>query len=143
MTMVDKTQIRFGPLAGAIEARTDGAPAATVRRDLERYYALLSLALASVELSTAEASLIVDALNGTAISLTTAQMLAAEIEDALEDGLAEKWGVDGAALVATIGAWTLAQRMAVLDACERFWISGSRVAVMADRLAAVGLVRRP
>jgi hypothetical protein len=140
--MVDKVQIRLGPLAGAIEARTDGAPAQTVRRDLERYYALLSLALASVEMTSAEASLIVDALNGTAISLTTAQMLAAEIEDALKDGLAKKWGVDGAALVAKIGAWTLAQRLGVLDAVERFWISGSRVAVMADRLAAVGLVRR-
>lgn len=140
--MVDKIQIRLGPLAGAVETRTDGAPAQTVRRDLERYYALLSLALASVDLNAGEASLIVDALSGIAISLTTAKMLAAEIEDALEDGLAEKWGVDGRALVATISGWTLAQRMAVLDAVERFWIGGSRVAVMTDRLAAVGLVKR-
>jgi hypothetical protein len=45
-----------------------------MRRDLERYYAVLSLVLASVDLSAAEAGLIVDALNGTAITLTTAQL---------------------------------------------------------------------
>lgn len=123
-------------------ATTNGAAAEVVKRDLARYYDALALALTSVELSVGEASLIVDALNGTRIDIQTAQLLAAEIADSLDDELAEKWQVDGPALVAKIEGWNLLQRLAVSDAVERFWSAGNSVEVMSDRLAAVGLLRR-
>lgn len=143
----ERIQFRPGPLAPAINARvTGGAGAANddqvAARDLGRYYDLMALALASVDLTLGEASLMVDATNGTMIDLTTAQMLAAEIADSLEDGLAEKWDVDGRALVAKINGWSLAQRLAVCDAVERFWGAGYQVGSTGDRLAAVGLIRR-
>lgn len=144
----DRIQIRLGPgpLTSAVAARggaaDNGSASEVARRDLGRYYDLLALALASVDLTEGEASLIVDALNGTIIDVSTAQLLAAEVEDGLGDGLAEKWGVDGGALVAKVRAWTLAQRMAVCDAAERFWGDEHHVDSTGDRLAAVGLVRR-
>lgn len=142
----DKVQFRPGPLAAALAARADVDDNAHIsqvaQRDLGRYYDLVALALASVELGQSEASLIVDALNGTLIDVQTAQLLAYEIADSLEDGLAKKWGVDGAALVAKVGAWSLAQRLAVCDAAERFWRGSYHVEAIGDKLAAVGLIRR-
>jgi hypothetical protein len=146
--MVADPKIQFRPvhLTAALVARADAdgnaALSQIAQRDLGRYYELLALALASVELSQGEASLIVDALNGTLIDAQAAQLLAWSIQDALGDGLAEKWSVDGPALVATIQAWTLAQRLAVCDAAERFWRGAHHVDAIAERLVAVGLVRR-
>lgn len=141
-----KVQFRAAALEPALTARADEPDRSisnVAQRDLGRYYDLLALALASVELSAGEASLIVDALNGTIIDTQTAQLLAYEVQDSLEDGLAEKWGVDGAALVEKIGAWSLAQRLAVCDAAERFWRGPYRKdGPLADTLAAVGLIRR-
>jgi hypothetical protein len=69
-------------------------------------------------------------------------MLGEEIEDALAlDGLAAKWDVDGPRLVATILGWSLVQRLAVVDAVERFWAAGY-VSETTERLTAVGLVKR-
>ena len=143
MALPESFQMRPGPLAPALAARLAGeSPAAVVRRDLGRYYDALALGLANVALSPGEAGLIVDALNGTRIELTTAQMLGEEIEDAMKlDGLAAKWDVDGPRLVATILGWSLIQRLAVVDAVERFWAAGY-VSETVERLVAVGLVKR-
>jgi hypothetical protein len=143
MALPESFQMRPGPLAPALAARLAGeSPAAVVRRDLGRYYDALALGLANVALSPGEAGLIVDALNGTRIELTTAQMLGEEIEDALADGLAAKWDVDGPRLVATILGWSLIQRLAVVDAVERFWAAGWHASETVERLTAVGLVKR-
>lgn len=144
MAPYEKIQFRPGSLAPALRARaeTGVGPAAVAQRDLARYYELLALALVSVDLTTGEASLIVDALNGTIIDLTAAQMLATAIADSLDDGLAEKWGVDGPGLVASAQGWTLAQRIAVCDAVERFWRGAYHVETTEDRLVSVGLIRR-
>ena len=144
MGLPESFQMRPGPLAPALAARLAGdSPAAVVRRDLGRYYDALALGLASVALSPGEAGLIVDALNGTRIELVTAQMLGEEIEDALNlDGLAAKWDVDGPKLVATILGWSLVQRLAVVDAVERFWAAGWHASETVERLTAVGLVKR-
>jgi hypothetical protein len=138
-----KVQFRPGPLDPALAERADAGVSIgqVARRDLDRYYQLLTLALHQVELTPGEASLIVDALNGTFIDLTAAQMLHAEIADSLGDGLAEKWEVDGPALVAKARGWTLLQRMAVCDAVERFWNNAYHVEDLQDRLIRVGLVR--
>lgn len=142
---VDKIQFRPGPLAGSLAARTDvqdnGHASKVAARDLSRYYDLLALTLPAAGLSVGEAALIVDALNGMIVDLSAAQMLAAEIEDSLADGLAEKWGVDGPALVARAVAWPLALRLAICDAVERFWAAYA-VESTAARLIAVGLTRQ-
>ncbi|HMQ31877.1 MAG TPA: hypothetical protein PKD53_14205 [Chloroflexaceae bacterium] len=143
----DKVQFRPAALAAALATRADADDNAHVsqvaQRDLGRYYELMALALASVNLAPGEAALVVDALNGTIADVQTAQLLAYEVQDSLADGLAVKWDVDGAALVATIGAWSLAQRLAVVDAAERFWRGPYRgEGPIADKLAAVGLIRR-
>jgi hypothetical protein len=142
---MNKIQFRPGPLEVPLAARADAStsPAQIVQRDLSRYYEALALALGSVTLSSNEAGALVDLLNGTLISLPTAQLLAAELEDGLEDGLAQKWEFDGPDLLARVAGWSLIQRLAVCDAVERFWAAGYTIEHTADRLVAVGLVRRP
>ena len=134
---------RSGPLDGALEARMreDLKAGAVAQRDLGRYYDALALALAQVQLTREQALLLIDALNGTFIDLTTAQMLHYEIADALGDGLAEKWRTNGPALVETVRAWSLLQRLAVLDAIERWWGNGYHVDDRDARLLRVGLIK--
>lgn len=142
---LDRIQFRPGPLASALTARggDDNASAAQVAaRDLDRYYQLLALALASVDLTPGEAGLIVDALNGSLMDVSNVQLLAYAITDSYEDGLPAKWEVDAAALSAKLRGWTLLQRMAVGDAVERFWSQANHLDSTTDRLALVGLVKR-
>jgi hypothetical protein len=140
-----KVQFRPGVLTRALTDRANPPTNATfsqvAQRDLERYYTLLDLALTQVQLSDGEASLIVDAMNGTLINLQAAQLLPAEIEDAIAlDSLDRKWEVDGAALVAKLQGMSLLQRMAICDAVERFWVE-HEVENIRARLVQVGLLR--
>jgi hypothetical protein len=106
-------------------------------RDLERYYALLTASLP--KFSQSEAMLIADALNGSLNEVHSMRLLWASIQEAIEyDGLDQKWGVDGAALVARLRALSLAEVYAVTDAIERAWIG--RDGTMPERLAALGLI---
>lgn len=134
---------RAGPLDGAIEQRmrSDLKAGAVAQRDLGRYYEALAMALAQVRLTTGQAMLLIDATNGTLIEITTAQMLHYEIADALADGLAEKWQVDGPALVEVVRSWSLLQRLAVLDAIERWWGNGYHIDDGEARLLRVGLIK--
>ena len=116
----------------------------TARRDLERYYSLLRVSLP--QFSTGEALLICDAMNGTITEPHTASLVWAVVADALEDGLAEKWHVDGEALVKRLRSLTPFEQLAVADACERFWrlvSSGLSDAGAPNRalVRAVGLAR--
>lgn len=137
-------QFRATPdLAAQLSARSE--PGRSIHqvasRDLERYYQALDLARAQVKLSEPEASLIVDALNGSFIELTLAQLLEWEIEEALQDGLAEKWGVDGEALVEKLKDYSLLQKMAICDSAEQFWKGDYRKADMTEALTRVGLLK--
>lgn len=140
----ERIQFRVGSLAAALDERGgawNAEAAQIVARDVQRYYDLLALALAQVQLSMGEASLIVDALNGSVRDEHLAQALDYEISDSLQDGLAEKWKIDGPALVAQIRGWSLLQRMAVVDGVERFWSNCYHIDDMPVRLLRVGLVR--
>lgn len=138
---------RAGDLLAALAARTgprQGTLSGAARRDLDRYYRMLHLALSSarLRLTVAEASLVVDVLNGTLTEPHTASLLYAEVAEALEDGVAEKWGVDGPGLVTRLQALTAFEALALADAAERFWLIIQRTPG-ADRvtaLRAVGLV---
>jgi len=144
MPEIKSIQFRPAYLADALAERSDDGEQAgasrAAQRDLGRYYSALALALASVELTSSEALLLVDILNGSHIDVTTAQMLHYEVEDA-ELGYFDKWEVDPAALIAKVRGWSLLQRLAVVDAVERAWGNSYRVENMAARVVRVGLVK--
>lgn len=144
MSEIDQIAFRPGQLRAKLIERADGpgkaAASRVAQRDLDRYYHLLTLALASIELSQNEAMLLVDMSNGTLYDMVGAPALHYEIEDAVSD-LAEKWGIDGAALAAKAASWSLIQKVAVIDALERFWADSYHVSDTRARLVRVGLVK--
>lgn len=96
-----------------------------VKRDLERYYALLELSLKRVAFSEAEWDYLRDAMNGIIFSQELIpylpRALADSVKDASFDGLGEKWGVDVDALVEKILRLSPTEALAVVDAVECFW----------------------
>lgn len=143
-----KIQFRPSVLDGALEARTAAeisGPALTMTavRDLHRYYEALALALSSVSLTSDEAMLLIDATNGSMFEpmIVAAQTFHYDIQDALGEGLGAKWGVDGVALVNKIVGWSLIQRIAVMDAIERYWGNAHHIEDSRKRLVQVGLVK--
>jgi hypothetical protein len=110
------------------------------RRDLERYYALLARVRPIFSMN--EAMMMADAANGTLWDEFSAQLLWAEISDAAEEGLAEKWGVEAHILVGRLKMATPLERMAIVDALERAWShrEGWQLNDMRERLVEVGLV---
>ncbi len=110
--------------------------------DLARYYTLLATELATVSLSRGQALAICDILNGATIDhlFVSAPVvcLAAELEDAVDDDLGDKWDIDLPALIAMVKTWRPAQALAVIDAVERWWAAESRDHEAA--LARVGLI---
>ena len=74
-------------------------------------------------LTEAEVNAIRDVLNGALLqpAAVIAGAIVIEVEDALPDGLADKWGIDGPALVARLGALTYVQEVALLEQVEKYW----------------------
>jgi hypothetical protein len=137
---------RLGDLEGPILLRsaepTGAAASATLRRIVARYLDLVEDELTGIELTEAEAALVCDALNGLWMGEAAAvRLLWAEVADAIaHDALDAKWGVEGEALVSKLRRLTPGQRLALLDAVERFWQQPDRPA--ADVLREVGLAGR-
>lgn len=139
-------QIRFraGPMEPAILARCRDEDEANelVRRDQDRYYALLARELRGVALTEGEAGLLCDIGNGTLWEPASIPLLWAEVADALAASpeLAAKWGVGGDSLVERLRRLTVGQCYAVADAVERYWRLPHADDLLAQ-LRAVGLVR--
>lgn len=97
-----------------------------VSRALERYAEVCRRHLP--QLSREEWMLVCDALNGALIDPAgSVAWCWAEVSDACTlNGAAEKWGVDGAALVSRLQALDYAGLVAVVDVAERFWAAHSR-----------------
>lgn len=111
-------------VVASIQARNGGEEPDgwMVTRELNRLYALYADAIREVKLSTSEAYLICDMLNGAMIDECSAKMLWAEADDAIAlENLDEKWEVDAPALVAKLRGLSTIQCMALVDASERFW----------------------
>lgn len=133
-----------GPLKSDLEERVGGgltsSHSGVAKRDLERYYEMLKRSLPTFTLG--EAVLLVDVMNGHIVMPYSVSLLWAEVSDALPDGYAEKWGVDGPALVERLRKLTPFECMAVADAVERAWNSASyQVTNMEEKVRKVGLVR--
>ncbi|MDK2883320.1 MAG: hypothetical protein PWP58_1656 [Bacillota bacterium] len=104
------------------ELHARGPRSTVINRDLDRLYTLYRRALAQVGLTTREALLIADALNGILMDVTTVPLFWAQIQDAIAvEHLDKKWQVDGQALVEKLRGLNEIQALAVIDAAERFW----------------------
>jgi len=125
--------VRRGPLAPSLEE--------VARRDLERYYATLAGELRRIRLTENEALAICDVLNGTWLDALTAHLLWAEVEDAQEDGVAEKWSIDAPDLVARLRAIGPTAQLAICDAVERWRNMTVDTQDITTALRTVGLVR--
>lgn len=123
----DKYQISTQPeLTAEIEMRNAGENrSGTISKMLSRYLYVLADARRRLrdQFSEGEISLILDALNGTGFFDEHAPIfIDAEIADAISlDRLDAKWGVDGAALVKKLAALSYADKLALVDASERWW----------------------
>lgn len=93
----------------------------SINRIADRYYEVMRRS--RIDLTPAETAAVRDALNGWLAepAATIAGGPALEVEDALPDGLAEKWNIDGPALVGKLRALTFAQEVALVDATEQYW----------------------
>ena len=69
----------------------------------------------------AERGAILDAVNGWHVTSADLQFIAAEVDDALPGGLAEKWGIDGPFLVRKLRIMKYFECWALTDACQRWW----------------------
>lgn len=124
-------------LLADLDARTDkymgGNRSLTVVEAINNYWALLDfgLTLARKSLTENEGRLILDTLNGTwtggfpggpEAARWAQNALIWEVSDAISlDGAAEKWSVDGKALVAKLQALDSLARLALADWARRMW----------------------
>lgn len=111
----------------AVEARTGPTEGPSrqwsgiVNRAVERYAE--TVRRSTLDLQVAEWLLVCDALNGHLAEPASAiATVWADVADAIQmDGLADKWHVDGPALVERLQALPYAGLVAVVDVAERFW----------------------
>lgn len=118
--MAKRTTIYLTDRAQAVLAGGESL-SGTINRIADRYYEILRRS--RIDLTPAELDAVRDALSGWLAepAATIAGGPALEVEDALPDGLAEKWGIDGPALVGKLRALTFAQEVALVDATEQYW----------------------
>jgi hypothetical protein len=94
-------------------------------RHLERYELLLSDARKDLQkkFDGSELSLLADCWNGTWFEpADSIRHISVEVADGIElDGLAAKWEVDPIRLVEKIIALSMLEKIALVDAVERFW----------------------
>jgi hypothetical protein len=123
----DKFHISLPPeITAEIAARADkaaGERSGRIAQDLARYYEALARARKGMcdKFSKDELSAILDVCNGAAYEAHSIPWLYAGMEDALAGGVADKWGIDGAALVANLRALSYIESAALVDAAERAW----------------------
>lgn len=119
------------PRAGAPGAESEEGPfhrSSAIREMLERYLAMLSDGRKEVarKLSAHEFFAVLDVMHGTYTggdpTWISNPVLAWEVDEGLKDGLAEKYQVDGPALVEKLKKLSLAERAALLDAVDRYWL---------------------
>jgi hypothetical protein len=119
-----KKSVYFGAPIDQLLARTGaGNVSGALNAAVAHYLAIMDAH--RPDLSHGEWLAVCDVLNATAIdeawTRRAARYLAIEVEEGLVDGLAEKWEIDGPALVAKLAALDTAGALAVLHVAETFW----------------------
>ena len=100
-----------------------------IAKSLERYlYALNSARRGLRErFNAAEQGLILDVANGALFASPCAiNFIEHEVAAGIADGLAEKWHVDGPALMKKLKALSYVEKLAIVDAAERWWNRAAR-----------------
>lgn len=118
--MARKTTIYLTDRAEAVLAGGESL-SGSINRIADRYYEVMRRS--RIDLTPGELDAVRDALNGWLAepAATISGGPALEVEDALDDGLAERHGIDGRALVAKLRALTYPQEVALVDAVEQYW----------------------
>lgn len=113
------------PVLAALKLRDESNLSGAISRTVMRYLAVLAYERRELrpKFSPAECGLILDACNGVAFFDSFSVRLFPEgVRDAIEmEELDAKWQVDGPALLAKLDATTFSQRMAFVDAVQRWW----------------------
>ncbi|WP_236213437.1 hypothetical protein [Metapseudomonas otitidis] len=125
--MAKKAGIHIGPQLDAIIGVTgDDAGITTSKRVNvigDRYAEILRRERIERLFDEAELNALRELLNGTVNE--PAELIRGSLrmswEDAIEDGLAEKWGLDGPATLQKLSALTYVQEVALVEAVERWW----------------------
>jgi|GEM_PF-3002657 len=127
-------------LAPTLERNYSDNLSHALRTQLERYYATLERELRTVRLAENETLLLCDLHSRTDWDNRSMFLLWLGLEEGLDEGLAEKWGVDGIALLERLKTLTPAQSLAVVDALER-WRDLKDKTDRRGSLERVGLIR--
>jgi hypothetical protein len=110
-----------------INARSEDNFSSALNQSIERYEEILKQARVKLlEIFTEkEMALIIDVLNGTLFSEPISiHMVYGEVGDGINmDALDQKWEVDGKALVEKVRNLDYAEKVALVDAVERWWNS--------------------
>ena len=119
-------------LLSQIESRVDSCGpydnrSQLIAECLDRYLRAIDSAKKNLlgMMSDAELNYIMDCNNGTIYTASTVTLIYANIEDSQEDGLSEKWEVDGKSLAAKIRDLDYIHCAALVDAIGKFWQSVS------------------
>ena len=101
-------------------------------RELRRLFAMYDMTLQEeVHLSEGEWSFLRDLLNGTFRDENCARYLWAEVQDA-DEVMDEKWGVRRDVLSSQLREMSAFQRLAIVDAVDRWWRAQRQEAVPGD-----------
>lgn len=125
--------IQNGELQKALLDRTDDRNTFNSLGNLllERYFALVRSRVRVIRKTFTEPELqaFLDAANGTDWNPIEVgiQTVALELSDAFEDGLADKWNIDGAAMLAKIEAVDNLTIVALIDFAEYAWRNAGRL----------------
>ena len=98
---------------------------ATIAKSLDRYFYALAAARRDLRsrFSSGEQGLILDVANDCLFSSPCAVgFIEHEVAAGIADGLAERWQVDGPALVKKLKALSYVEKLALIDAAER-WLN--------------------
>lgn len=124
ITMPPRTLAQVAARQARPEDEQSTDRSSVITKSLDRYFYALDSArrVLRQRLSEGEQGLILDALNGTLFSEPfSVGIVEHEVADAIADGYAEKWQVDGPALVEKLTALSYCEKLAIVDAAERWW----------------------
>lgn len=127
--MAKKSGVYIGPeLDAAIGPLAGTTVSSRINRVGDRYAEIMRRVQIEKRFAEAEWNLLRDSLNGT-LNEPASQIrhLWHGIEDSIElDGLAEKWEVDGEALLAKLRDLSFVEEVAVVESVERWWIEKNK-----------------
>lgn len=125
--MSERKSVHLTPQSIAIIGDTSPGLSGRVNGIIGRYHGMAIDSMPTLPLG--EWSAIIDANNGITGDISgtdiagTIRMMAANVGDSGPDGLAEKWGVDLAALESAMSALPYAGQVAIYEVVRAFWSS--------------------